>query len=166
MIFGPITIQLPVFRFFRFLEVKMKKRTLIYLLLIVLCGAVFFGYRAFSQMNDDHTIPTIKIDESITDFSIREDRSQLLQGVSAADETDGDVTASLLVEQVILTDSRPRICWTETSATASVPLQSIPPPSPIPVSTRWNSALPILWATPPAWYFLWKCFPTTATRPL
>ena len=83
----------------------MKKRTLICLLLIVLCGAVFFAYRAFSRMNDDHTIPTIQIDESFTDFSIQEDRAQLLQGVSAADETDGDVTASLLVEQVILTDS-------------------------------------------------------------
>lgn len=84
----------------------MKKRVLIYLLLILLSVATFFGYRTFSQMSDDNTIPTIKISDEVAEFSVLDGHSQLLQGVTAYDETDGDVTDSLLVEQVILMDSK------------------------------------------------------------
>ena len=83
----------------------MKKRNWLLLLLIVLCLAAFFGYRKLDQLRTDTRAPQIHIDEQPLEVSVRDDKSALLAGVTASDNVDGDVTASLVVERVTLTDS-------------------------------------------------------------
>lgn len=80
----------------------MKKQNWISLALIVICIGVLFGYRAFARIRADHTPPEIHMEEALLELSALEPRSALLQGVSARDKRDGDVSASLVVESVRL----------------------------------------------------------------
>lgn len=80
----------------------MKKRNWISLLLIILCVGVLTGYRAMARIRKDVTPPAITVPDQILELSALEPRSALLQGVSARDKADGDVTASLVVESVRL----------------------------------------------------------------
>lgn len=73
--------------------------------LIVLCLAVFFGYRAMERMSLDTEAPEIRIQEGMLNISVSEDKSALLQGVTALDDRSGDVTSSLVVESIRLLDS-------------------------------------------------------------
>ncbi|MBQ7801730.1 MAG: hypothetical protein IJ375_05345 [Oscillospiraceae bacterium] len=83
----------------------MKKRKLLCLVLIAGCLAVFFGYRLVDRLGTDTKAPEITISPETPQVSVRDSRELLLQGVTAEDRTDGDVTASLVVESVKLTDS-------------------------------------------------------------
>ena len=83
----------------------MKKRTWRYLVLIVLCLAVFFGYRAVKRLSADTKAPKIDISAGTDRISVQAAADVLLQGITAKDETDGDVTASLVVEDIRLLDS-------------------------------------------------------------
>lgn len=83
----------------------MKKRNWLLLSLIVLCLAAFFGYRKLDQLRTDTRAPQIHIDEQPLEVSVRDDESALLAGVTASDNVDGDVTASLVVENVSLLSS-------------------------------------------------------------
>ena len=83
----------------------MKKRNWLLLLLIVLCLAAFFGYREYDQLHTDTRAPKIYLDEQPLEVSVEDDRSALLTGVTAADNVDGDVTDSLVVESVNLLSS-------------------------------------------------------------
>lgn len=80
----------------------MKKQNWISIGLIILCVAVFLGYRAFVRLRTDVTPPVITMEEQLLELSALEPRTALLQGVSARDKADGDVTASLVVESVRL----------------------------------------------------------------
>lgn len=80
----------------------MKKKNWISLLLIALCLGSLMGYRALDQMRTDNKAPAITVEEKLLELSVLEPRSALLQGVTAADDRDGDVTASLVVESVQL----------------------------------------------------------------
>lgn len=80
----------------------MKKQNWISIVLIILCVAVLLGYRAFVRLGTDLTPPEITVEEGLPEFSVLDPRSTLLQGVSARDQSDGDVTASLVVESVRL----------------------------------------------------------------
>lgn len=82
----------------------MKNRKWPYLLLIALCLAVFGAYLAVTQLRADTAAPKITVDAQPLQVSVQDDKSALLQGVTARDSKDGDVTASLLVENVRLLD--------------------------------------------------------------
>lgn len=81
----------------------MKHRNWICLILIVGCLAVFLGYRSVAQLASDHKAPEILMEESL-ELSVNDPQTVLLQGVTARDNRDGDVTNSLLVEKVKLVD--------------------------------------------------------------
>lgn len=83
----------------------MKKRNWISLLLIILCVAALAGYRAWDRVRSDTVAPVITVEDQLLELSVTEPRSALLQGVSARDNRDGDVTASLVVESVRLLHS-------------------------------------------------------------
>lgn len=83
----------------------MKKRDLICLVLIAATIAVFLGYQSVARLSEDHNAPQISVGQELLELSIQESRAALLQGVTAHDKRDGDVTASLVVENVRLTDS-------------------------------------------------------------
>lgn len=80
----------------------MKKKDWICLGLIILCVATLLGYRAIAQLTKDVTPPVISMEEQLLEISALEPRDALLQGVSAQDKADGDVTALLVVENVRL----------------------------------------------------------------
>lgn len=82
----------------------MKNRKWPYLLLIVLCLLLFGAYRAAGRMRADTEAPKISVDEQLLQVSVKDDKSALLQGVTAKDTHDGDVTASLVVESMRLLD--------------------------------------------------------------
>lgn len=83
----------------------MKRKNWLLVLLILLCLAVFYGYRAYDRMRTDTKAPEIQMDEQIPEVSVGDPKSALLQGITATDKTDGDVTASLVVESITLLDS-------------------------------------------------------------
>ncbi|HJA91695.1 MAG TPA: hypothetical protein H9717_01005 [Candidatus Eisenbergiella merdipullorum] len=68
----------------------------------VLCtlDVILMALSVVLYMDEDRTPPVIHMEE--TDMRYREGMSdsELLEGVSATDETDGDVTGSLVVEKV------------------------------------------------------------------
>lgn len=83
----------------------MKKRNLICLFLIAVSIAAFFGYRMVTQLAEDSAPPQISVSQEQLEVSVLEPRSALLQGLTATDKRDGDVTSSLVVESVRLLDS-------------------------------------------------------------
>lgn len=85
-------------------EDRMKKRNWLLLLAIIACLALYFGYQTMDRMNTDTTPPQITFSDDVVELSVTDPKDALLQGVSAADAQDGDVTASLVVERIKLTD--------------------------------------------------------------
>lgn len=82
----------------------MKKRTWLPLVLIGLCLTVFLGYRLVVAGNKDSAAPQIYMDNDVLQLSVNASDEDFLQGVTATDGRDGDVTASLLVESIRLRD--------------------------------------------------------------
>lgn len=80
----------------------MKKWNWLCPVLMILCLAVFFGYRMLDQIRTDTTPPAISISQEALEASVYDDKSALLAGVTAQDDRDGDVTDSLVVESIRL----------------------------------------------------------------
>lgn len=78
----------------------MKKSKWLLLALIVLSVLALVGYRAWDRTVTDSVPPQITVEEGTLQLSVLSERSGLLQGVSARDARDGDVTGSLIVERV------------------------------------------------------------------
>lgn len=83
----------------------MKKKNWICLVLIAATLAVFFGYRAVARLAEDNSAPEISLEEQLLQVSVEDPESALLQGVTARDKRDGDVTASIVVESKKLKNS-------------------------------------------------------------
>ena len=79
----------------------MKKRGYIFhfFLMFAAC-AVLACYMVIDRLSTDSVPPQIKIDEKEITLSIKDPKEKLLQGVSARDDEDGDVTDSLVIESV------------------------------------------------------------------
>lgn len=80
----------------------MRKRRRVWLLIValVLCIAGFAAYIVWDRMNTDITPPQITMDAQEIQVSVVEPTSKLLEGVTAYDNKDGDVTDSIVVESV------------------------------------------------------------------
>ena len=80
----------------------MKRKTWLPLLVLVLTLLIFGVYRFYVRHITDNVAPKITIDESggMLQISVRQPEEALLQGVTAQDARDGDVTASVIVESV------------------------------------------------------------------
>lgn len=83
----------------------MKKRTWISIALLIVCLVTFFGYRTVKRLRMDKKAPQIDVSAGVQQISVKDTADALLQGITAKDDTDGDVTASLVVEQIRLLDS-------------------------------------------------------------
>ena len=83
---------------------SMKKRNWVCLILIAVCLAVFYGYQVLNRISTDTKPPQIRMEEQALQISVTEAKTNLLQGVTAKDEEDGNVTGSLVVESVRLLD--------------------------------------------------------------
>ena len=80
--------------------VKRKQRMHIIFLPVLICGILTAVYAMLFVMTDDTKSPQIQIDQEILEVSVGADDAALLQGVSAKDNADGDVTDSLIVEKI------------------------------------------------------------------
>ena len=83
----------------------MKKRNWIWILLILLSLGAFAGYRTLRAMGTDSRPPEIRMDGSVPEVSVKDPKSALTAGITAVDREDGDVTESLVVENITLLDS-------------------------------------------------------------
>ena len=72
------------------------------LLSIVMAAAIalFGAYLVMTRNFKDTTPPVITVEEQMLEISVKDDRDILMTGITAMDNRDGDVTASLLVESV------------------------------------------------------------------
>lgn len=104
----------------------MKKQNWISLVLIVICVGVLFGYRALARLRADNTPPEIQMEQGLLELSALEPRSALLQGVTARDKRDGDVTDSLVVESVrmLRSDGTVTVTYAAFDKTGNVAKQS------------------------------------------
>ncbi len=68
----------------------------------VLCALSICLYAVFfiKEQKEDKTRPVITIDEEIIDVSIKITDEELLKGVTAYDEKDGDITSKIIVESI------------------------------------------------------------------
>lgn len=87
----------------------MKKRNCLLAALIVLCLAVFCGYRAYDRARTDRTPPVIHIAPELLEISVNAPKGILLQDVTAEDDISGDVTKSVVLESIRLLSSDGRI---------------------------------------------------------
>lgn len=78
----------------------MKKKHWMLLVILGLTVLTFFGYRAVMAAVRDSEAPEISVPEGILELTVGAPEAGLLQGVTASDKRDGDVTASLLVEKI------------------------------------------------------------------
>ena len=70
-------------------------------MLIFVVAAVYFSvFRWQTKQKEDSSGPEITMESDAITISVRDDESALLQGVTAADRKDGDVTDSIVVEEV------------------------------------------------------------------
>ncbi|MBP3324714.1 MAG: hypothetical protein J6M16_11060 [Clostridia bacterium] len=84
----------------------MKKKHIIYLILIAACVLVFFAYRGYENMASDNRAPKITVPEGIKELTVNSSETELLADLTATDDKDGDVTSSLVVESVQLTGEK------------------------------------------------------------
>lgn len=83
----------------------MKNRNWFWILVILITTAVFLGYQSLDAIRTDGKAPEITLAGELLEVSVEDAKSALLQGVTAVDNKDGDVTDSLVVEKVTMLDS-------------------------------------------------------------
>lgn len=80
------------------------KKHLISLVLTLVCVGACCLYLLIDQNRTDSQPPVISFGEEMLEISTKDPQKLLLQGVTAQDKVDGDVTASLVVESLELLD--------------------------------------------------------------
>lgn len=84
----------------------MKSKKMAPVLLILAALAVFVGYRQYDAIKSDVDAPEISINDTQTlQISVQTPKAELLQGVTAVDRHDGDVSDKLVVESMHLMDA-------------------------------------------------------------
>ena len=83
----------------------MKKNNLLAIFLIILCLGIFCGYQILDSIRTDNTPPQIHVGSELRQLTVESSREELLRGITASDDVDGDVTKSLVVEDVRISDA-------------------------------------------------------------
>ena len=77
----------------------MLRKTRIFVVIFFITSVLLFGgYTLIRAVSDDRTLPVIKMDSDKITVSVKEGDSGILEGVTASDEKDGDITGNLFVE--------------------------------------------------------------------
>lgn len=84
----------------------MKKQIIPLALLAILCAGIFSVYLLVSSGRSDTQPPTISFAKGVPEFSVHDPKDAYLQGVTASDDVDADVTSSVVVESVKLMDKQ------------------------------------------------------------
>ena len=78
----------------------MKRRLLLHVAVLAAAIVLFGCYLLWVQKAKDTVGPVITVEEGILECRVSDPQEMLLTGVTAWDDRDGDVTASLLVESI------------------------------------------------------------------
>lgn len=78
----------------------MKKFRIAWIGIVVLITVLFVAYRVNEIRKTDSSGPVFSCDEAELKVSIKDEEEVLLQGITASDRKDGDVTDSILVEKL------------------------------------------------------------------
>ena len=78
----------------------MKRFRKIWLAFVIFCTVLFVGYRVMEMMKEDSSGPVISGGGDRLEVSIHDEEAVLLQGITASDKKDGDVTSSIIVEKI------------------------------------------------------------------
>ncbi len=77
----------------------MLRKTRIFVVLFFICSAfVFGGYRIVHAISTDRTLPVIEMNSDSITVSVEGGDKAILEGVTAIDEKDGDITENLFIE--------------------------------------------------------------------
>lgn len=95
---------------------------ILYLTLILVCSVAFLLFLRGQSLGTDRRPPAITFAEETPELSARDPREALLQGVTATDDRDGDVTDSLVVADIrLLTkDGTARVTYAAFDAAGNV----------------------------------------------
>lgn len=80
------------------LMLKNIKIPVLILFIFSLATFILSGYRYYRTL--DSQAPVISMNEDSVEVSVKDDEEKILKGITAKDETDGDVTDSLVVEKM------------------------------------------------------------------
>lgn len=71
-------------------------------IVVILCtlNVILMALSVVLYLDEDRTAPVIHMEEAELEYRDGMSDEELLEGVTATDETDGDVTGSLVVEKV------------------------------------------------------------------
>ena len=78
----------------------MKRRYLLLSVVLAAAIALFGVYLFMTDLTKDTTAPVFTVEEGLLEISVADPQEILMTGVTALDDRDGDVTASVLVESV------------------------------------------------------------------
>lgn len=78
--------------------VKLLRR--LTLVLFVLMLVAFVVFTVIDKVKTDTTIPVITVETDVIELSVKDKQELLLEGVTAYDEKDGDITDKVLIESV------------------------------------------------------------------
>lgn len=78
----------------------MRFLRIIMVILFVITTAVFAMYYVNQELTKDETLPVITIEEELIEVNFNTTREELLQGVTAFDEKDKDITNKVIIESV------------------------------------------------------------------
>lgn len=76
----------------------LRKTRVFVVLFFILSIVIFAGYRAKTALSTDRTIPVIDMDSDSVEVSVEGGDKAILEGVTATDEKDGDITENLFIE--------------------------------------------------------------------
>ena len=78
----------------------MKKIKIFSIILFLVSAAVYAGCRIYAGVMTDHTPPVISGGDEVIQVSVADPQEKLLEGMKAEDSRDGDVTDSLVVQDI------------------------------------------------------------------
>lgn len=78
----------------------MRRLRITIVILFVLSGIAFLGYNIADRMLSDHMPPVITSDSDIISVSVAAEESELLAGLTATDDEDGDLTDSIRISSM------------------------------------------------------------------
>lgn len=78
----------------------MKRRTVYCLIILAVSLVCFFGYKQYEKLTEDRRPPVLSCETDIIEASVSITEEELLAGVIAVDDVDGDVTDSVVIEDI------------------------------------------------------------------
>lgn len=78
----------------------MKYIRIVVVILFILSAGSYAGLRYYHELNLDETAPRITCDTDSIEISVEDPKEKLMEGVTASDDRDGDLTGEVIVENI------------------------------------------------------------------